>query len=444
MRAGATVDGFVLVRSLGSGSGGTAWLARDTKRGTPAIIKLLAEPSRPLFSRLVSALKATSGVEHPNLQVVLRSVQAPELSALGLALEFVEGSRLDELVIDPRRLSLYLGWFADLARALAHLHAAGIAHGGVKPSNVIIGKNAVAKLTDLAWSQLADEPPTAGGDVRALLSVLDQVVLKQLRAVPTTLARMRATTASELVSALEEARRTVGDEAISFQGEPDTAPHDIVPDALVQNVAVASRSEVGIAQVEPSFSGDASTIPQIEAERSTSSLAAWGMVLFALAAMVAASSALWFHVDALERAERGRSLIEQGGAEPPVEKKVLPRLALTSTRAREAIAVDVDVEAKKEPPHDAKPVVLAKRSSAPAGGADAASSSDSTDVESDEVGCDEGDGAACMAFGDRLKRADRLERARLAFERACKFGRATGCTKAAELRRGTATSSAAH
>jgi hypothetical protein len=53
-----------------------------------------------------------------------------------------------------------------------------------------------------------------------------------------------------------------------------------------------------------------------------------------------------------------------------------------------------------------------------------------------EVGCDEGDGNACVKLGDLLLTDATMEseaRARSAWERACKFGRASGCAKAGEV-----------
>lgn len=58
-------------------------------------------------------------------------------------------------------------------------------------------------------------------------------------------------------------------------------------------------------------------------------------------------------------------------------------------------------------------------------------------VASLEVGCDEGDGGACQALGERLRvgvgTAKDVERARATLERACQFGRAEACHQAAEM-----------
>lgn len=52
-----------------------------------------------------------------------------------------------------------------------------------------------------------------------------------------------------------------------------------------------------------------------------------------------------------------------------------------------------------------------------------------------EVGCDEGDGAACIRLGESWRAVPNVgaDKARSAFERACAFSRATGCILAADL-----------
>jgi serine/threonine-protein kinase len=74
-----------------------------------------------------------------------------------LALEFVQGQRLDEMIggrpLHPRRaVEIAL----ELADALTALHGAGIAHGDVRPANVMINAKGHAKLLDSGLAPFTD------------------------------------------------------------------------------------------------------------------------------------------------------------------------------------------------------------------------------------------------------------------------------------------------
>ena len=49
------------------------------------------------------------------------------------------------------------GWYEDLAEALRYIHAAGVVHRDVKPSNILIGADGHAVLSDFGVSRFTDE-----------------------------------------------------------------------------------------------------------------------------------------------------------------------------------------------------------------------------------------------------------------------------------------------
>lgn len=454
MRVGANIDGFVLVRILGESSLGTTWLAREARRNTQAVLKLLATPSRSEFSRLVAKLKATATITHPNLQTVLRSVQAPEINALGLAVEFVEGSTLTEIELDPRRLLLYLRWFEQLARALMVVHAAGMVHGAIKASNVVVDKNGDPKLLELTWSQLTapavqelpvqDRAVAQLEDVRALMMLLDDLVLRKLRTVPTALLRVRAASASELATALETARHELEDEPTdrkgqlalparidSFGDEPDTVRMPVDSNEAVQEVRVGSASMalalIGAEQSE--------TVASPAIRRGViSPLAAWGLVLLALSALITVSSSLWFDREARAKATRSVALIEPASAlEPQPLTDLIEPVEQQPTPIRSIEPVTIQIKEEPARPRLVAATDASSDSDFASDGPDAGSKKKA--VRALEVGCDEGDGDACLKLGDLLWRESATaspDRALSSWERACKFGYVSGCVKGGE------------
>jgi serine/threonine protein kinase len=84
-----------------------------------------------------------------------------------LAMEHIDGLSLHQLCeAIPQRLRLPVNVavtiLADLCHALAHAHAAGIAHGDVSPSNVMIRKDGGITLIDFGVSEMGDAAPAGG------------------------------------------------------------------------------------------------------------------------------------------------------------------------------------------------------------------------------------------------------------------------------------------
>ncbi|MBK7581040.1 MAG: protein kinase [Myxococcales bacterium] len=147
--------------------------------GTPAhpvAVKVLhpmlksRERARRLFKGEASALGRLS---HPN--IVHFFAMAELAGQLAIVLELVEGEPLSELIARQAKSSTPGGlpcmafmrawhFFSQLLGALAAIHALGIIHRDVKPSNVLVRVDGVVKLTDFGIARLpADEAKNTGG-----------------------------------------------------------------------------------------------------------------------------------------------------------------------------------------------------------------------------------------------------------------------------------------
>ncbi len=151
---------FLLERRLGSGGAGVVFSARDTTVNQRVAIKVLHphvvdDRSRERVRREVRA----SRPGHPNAVTIFELYEADGL--VFLAMELVEGPNLGEILKDRDRLTIdeVIDLGRELAAALAHLAARGLVHRDVKPGNVLLGKDGIAKLCDTGLVR-----PTTSGE----------------------------------------------------------------------------------------------------------------------------------------------------------------------------------------------------------------------------------------------------------------------------------------
>jgi serine/threonine-protein kinase len=157
-----TVGGrYELLDPLGAGPSGTVWRGRDLHTGTECAVKLLLPglvADEGAVARLLAVLGWTGELAHPGVVPVLDAVSGP--ASLTLVSALVPGGSLRALL--DRRGALPAGaallLVAELCEALAEAHRAGVVHGGVKPTNLLLGVGAdgayTVRLTDFGIAAL--------------------------------------------------------------------------------------------------------------------------------------------------------------------------------------------------------------------------------------------------------------------------------------------------
>ena len=134
---------------IGTGGVGVVTRARERATGELVAIKRLRKPIDR--ERFLLEAEAIASLDHPGIVRLRRVIGADDPDeGLALVLELVEGPDLDRLVRREGRLGLEqsLQLAIELADALGHAHARGLVHRDVKPSNVLLGPQGRARLTD--------------------------------------------------------------------------------------------------------------------------------------------------------------------------------------------------------------------------------------------------------------------------------------------------------
>jgi serine/threonine-protein kinase len=150
-----TLGKYQIIDRLGAGGFGTVYLALDTwvnrtvalkvpHQQQDEIVNLLKEP------RIMAALK------HPNI-VELITVERKN-DTFFMVLEFVEGESLDKHIRRERTLAparaLQVG--VDVCSAIAFAHSQQILHRDLRPANILMTRDGVAKVTDFGTSRILE------------------------------------------------------------------------------------------------------------------------------------------------------------------------------------------------------------------------------------------------------------------------------------------------
>ncbi|MDO9408894.1 protein kinase [Patulibacter sp.] len=153
-------DRYRLEAQIGSGGMSTVYRAFDTVLERTVAIKLmhrnLAEHSEQL-ERFGREARAVARLNHPNIVQVIDAGEDEDTPFI--VFEHVKGETLKERVQRVGRLPVTeaVAYAVEIARALGAAHERNIVHRDVKPQNVLINEEGVAKVTDFGIARTLEE-----------------------------------------------------------------------------------------------------------------------------------------------------------------------------------------------------------------------------------------------------------------------------------------------
>jgi serine/threonine protein kinase len=174
---GSQLGDYVLKQRLATGGMAEIYLGEDTQLRRRAAVKVLSPDTsrsdKSLSERFEREARAIASLEHDNIVPIYQFGKQDGLYFL--AMRYVEGSDLaDEIhryhmqgYFMPIERALYI--LGQVASALDYAHEYGIIHRDVKPSNVLLGPNDKAILTDFGlvlWQSVEMTYGTAFGTPR--------------------------------------------------------------------------------------------------------------------------------------------------------------------------------------------------------------------------------------------------------------------------------------
>ncbi len=149
---------YKILHELGRGATGVVYAARDRETGAVVALKridpaLSGKPDARVAERFLKHVRSARRLKHRN---IVEIHDAGEVAGtVYVAMEMLEGESLrDVLDRGPLPIARAIQIAHDIASGLAHAHLEGVVHGAVKPSNVIVMRTGVVKITDFGIGQL--------------------------------------------------------------------------------------------------------------------------------------------------------------------------------------------------------------------------------------------------------------------------------------------------
>ena len=158
------IQGYRIIRKLGSGAMATVFLAQQESLDRPVAIKVLPKKfseNEEFLERFYKEGRAAAKLNDANI------VQAYDVGQSGeyhyFVMEYVDGDTVFEQIVEKKKLSEQeaMPIIRQVALALKHAHEVGFIHRDIKPKNIMIAKTGDVKLADLGLARALDDAEAA-------------------------------------------------------------------------------------------------------------------------------------------------------------------------------------------------------------------------------------------------------------------------------------------
>jgi len=178
------IPGYRLIGRLGAGAMATVYKAQQLSLDRLVAVKILPKKfgQNPEFvERFYAEGRAAAKLNHPNI------VAALDVGKHGNAhyfiMEYVRGHTVHEHLVKegPYPEDQALAIAIQIAKALNHAHQAGLVHRDVKPKNILITQNGVAKLADMGLARAVSDREAAEAEAGKAFGTPYYIAPEQIR-----------------------------------------------------------------------------------------------------------------------------------------------------------------------------------------------------------------------------------------------------------------------
>lgn len=153
-----TIAHYRIVSKLGAGGMGEVYLAQDTKLDRKVALKILTAnlaSKSDRMERFIREAKSAAALSHPNIAQVFEIGE--HHGTHYIAMEYIDGDTLrGKIHYEHTELRKLLRHLQHVAEGLSKAHAVGIVHRDLKPDNIMVTRDAHAKILDFGLAKLTE------------------------------------------------------------------------------------------------------------------------------------------------------------------------------------------------------------------------------------------------------------------------------------------------
>ncbi len=173
------VDGYRIEKKLGQGAFGAVFKALALKDGSVCALKTIRPQlvsSEKDVQRFFRESDTGRQLVHPNITQIFDAGESK--GVYFIAMEYIEGREVSKLIEEYGRLDVGYSMrvVIQIANALQHAFERGIVHRDIKPDNIMVNTQGVAKLVDFglakSFTQAGQSGLTAPGEGMGTLAYM--------------------------------------------------------------------------------------------------------------------------------------------------------------------------------------------------------------------------------------------------------------------------------
>ncbi|CAN5250063.1 serine/threonine-protein kinase [soil metagenome] len=160
---GYVLGGYRLLYKIASGSFGRVYRGSDPGTGAVVAVKVLRKKwtedkkKIELFER---EGRLGLSIQHPNIVQILAVNRDNITGQYFIVMEFVEGGNLRDILNIRKKVELDEAFriMEECSSALAYASSRGLSHRDIKPTNILLSTDKVAKLVDFGLAEMSSGP----------------------------------------------------------------------------------------------------------------------------------------------------------------------------------------------------------------------------------------------------------------------------------------------
>lgn len=159
LNTGSRVADYEILDVLGKGGMGVVYRVRNVLSNRIEAMKVLHAGlvgEAELVDRFIAEIRTIAALNHPNIAQLFTAFTVD--SELCMLMEFVDGCTLSHLATARMSVDEAVLYSTQILSALAYAHELGVIHRDIKPTNVIVTGDGVAKLMDFGIAKSVGAP----------------------------------------------------------------------------------------------------------------------------------------------------------------------------------------------------------------------------------------------------------------------------------------------